>query len=148
MWSANHMAVSQCIWTGRSGQDDLLKYKLASKYGRKVIEKTLKVTSVLVPGRLVWIFPKPVMYCNFPTHPSLQFKENGPHLKTSKFHWVAVQRSYERMTRLLEAGTPTITQKLSFYSQGFSEVHLGYRSWRGHQLPLLSTKMETRLQFV
>lgn len=69
------MAVSQCIWTGRSGQDDLLKYKLASKCGRKVIEKTLKVTSVLVPGRLVWIFQKPVMYCNFPTHPSLQFKE-------------------------------------------------------------------------
>ncbi len=119
-------------------------------------------TWLLVPDRLVWVFKKLLIYCDFQAQPSLRFTENGP----KNIQWAAVvwtkmpcwgQRRIGRLVR--DDRKATVTQITTRYNQGMQNTiserttrwtlkQMGYSSRRPHRVPLLSAKnRKQRIQF-
>ncbi len=125
---------------------------------------TLNVEWLLVPDRMVWVFPKLMIYWDFHAQPSLGFTENGPKKRKYPVSGSCVDKNALLMSEVrgvvrdwLEMkGNSNSNNHLLGMQNSISErttrrtlKQMGYSSRRPHRVPLLSTKnRKRRLRFI
>ncbi len=157
------MTATQCIQVSRCGEDDLLKFKLSIRTGKKGDLSDFEHGMVVGADGLVWVFQTLLIYWDFHTQPSLGFTENGPKKRKYPVSGSCVDennlvdvRGQRRMCRLVrDDRKTTITQITTRYNQGMQNTiseHTTHRtlkqmdsnSSRPHRVPLLSDKNRKR----